>query len=456
MRILFLEDDGLLKTVPYLRRLGHEPVVLRTGVYDRWHEDETRDLSIEVRHLEPHASSVELILAARSLRPDGVVSLALLEPESCRDGLVGDFFRRVEGLRVVANPPSAALLATDKLATKQLLGAEGIPVVEAVEVEDLAQARLASEWLGFPVVLKLRDAYAGRGMRFIEDADQLSRFYRRNPGPMLMEAFVEGLEISVEVLSWEGGTLALAPVYKGWTTADPFMHPLYRLRLAPMPLLRESAAEVESVAARSVALLGLVGTAECDLILSPDRGLRVLEVNPRLCATTPLSDAVTGIDSHLQLADMAIGRYALERPVPQERCGVQIPIRSPLDTALLARLRSSAPVRFIKPIGWVPSLGITATLTLCERDAPSLLRFLEEAAGWVDFAFAIQDLARLFDGAAKEVWHRGHRASRDQEAAQAAIPLPAHRSHHRDRRQAGGGDQERHRNRHLHSRPLPR
>ena len=32
MRIVFLEDDGLTRIAPYVRALGHEPVVLRSGV----------------------------------------------------------------------------------------------------------------------------------------------------------------------------------------------------------------------------------------------------------------------------------------------------------------------------------------------------------------------------------------------------------------------------------------
>ena len=186
MRILFLEDDGMTGLAPYLRSLGHQPVVLRSGAYDDWHANECLDPGLEVHHVARDADAMTLLDAAIGLRPDALVSLALLDPHCGRDALVGDYFRQVRAIPVVANAPSTVMLANDKLRTKRLLQAAGIAVTEAVPARDLAEASAAARRLGYPVVIKRNDGYAGMGMRLCTDEAQLERYYRRQPGPMVL------------------------------------------------------------------------------------------------------------------------------------------------------------------------------------------------------------------------------------------------------------------------------
>jgi hypothetical protein len=395
MRILFLDDDGLSRAVPYVRQLGHEPVVLRTGVYDHWHADETTGLDVEVHHLPSDSSAQQLIDAACALAPDALISLALLDPFCHRDAVVADFFRADRGLPVVANRVADILLANDKWRTKELLRAHGIAVTAAARVESRGEAEAAAEHAGYPVLVKRNDGYSGTGMRLFHDADQLRHYFRLDHGPLLLEPFLDGIELSVDVLCWGGQCRPLAVVYKGSTDRDLRRHPIYRLRLAPYllppPLLRR----VLAIAARAVELLGLVGIAECELILHPERGPLVLEINPRLAGTTPLSAAASGIDPHLQLVDMALSRCDLKRLSGHPQVAVQVPICSPFTPGLRARLGGWPQVRQVKEINWVRGLGITGSLTVAAGDAVELHDFLTMAAAFVDLAASPGELAEL-------------------------------------------------------------
>lgn len=408
MRILFLEDDGLTKVAPYVRRLGHEPVVLRTGAYDRWHADETVGLGLEVHCVDREAGGLELLDEALALAPDAVISLALLDPHCLRDAVVGDFFRHTRGLPVVANPYSTVLLANDKQRTKALLSRNGIGVTEACWVADCAQAEEAAERVGYPIVLKRNDGYSGQGMRLCENPEQLRRYYRREVGPMLLEAFVEGIEISVDVLRWGQQCRPLTVISKGHTDRDLRRHPIYRLRLAPHPVPPELTQAMLDIAARAMDLLGIVGVAECEMILHPERGPLVLEVNPRLAGTTPLSVAATGIDPRLQFVDMVLGRCDLTRLEDARNAAAQVPLRTPLTDALRARLASYPQIRFVKEITWAPDLAISASLTVAEQSAGELLAFLSELAGFVEFGFAPEELATLVAAASEQETHHGH------------------------------------------------
>lgn len=407
MRILFLEDDGLTRIAPYMRSLGHQPVVLRTGAYDRWHADETVGLGLEVRQANRQASSQELIAAAQELAPDALVSLALLDPHCARDAEVGEYFRR-QGLPVVANSPATVLLANDKLRTKQRLREAGIAVTEAVWVTACAEAEVAAERAGYPVVLKRNEGYSGLGMRLCENVDQLRSFYRRDPGPMLLETFLDGLEISVDVLRWDGQCQPLTVISKGKTDRDLRRHPIYRLRLAPHPLPAGLAQRILDIAARSMDLLDIVGVAECELILHPERGPLVLEVNPRLAGTTPLSIAATGIDPRLQFVDMVLGRCDFSALVNTNRIAAQVPIRTPLTEALRTRLAALPEVQFIKVINWVPDLDVSATLTVAAPSPSELLAFLAKLGELADLGSAATDLAGLFTGSAGEDQRHDH------------------------------------------------
>jgi D-alanine-D-alanine ligase-like ATP-grasp enzyme len=393
MRVLFLEDDGLLKTVPYLTELGHEAVVLKTGAYDAWHADEAKASGARTVHLPKQASALDLIEAADALDADALVSLALLDPECYRDALVGDYFRQVRRKTAVASPPAAVLLATDKLATKRLLAAHGLPVSEAFWVRSPAEAAEIAERLTYPVLVKRNDGYSGQGMRLFEDHAQLERFFRRGPGPLIMEKFLEGLEVSVDVLCWGGNTVPLAAISKGSTDRDLRRHPIYRLRVAPHPLSPQLTQAVMSIAARAMQLLGVTGVAECELVLTRDEGPLVLEVNPRIAGTLPLSAAASGIDPHRALVDMALGRADLAALEPDWHFAVQAPITTPLTPELMARLSALPQVRFIKPIHWMPSLGITGSLTLRERSPEDLVTFVERVGEFLRFAFPLDALA---------------------------------------------------------------
>lgn len=392
MRILFLDDDGMTELAPYVRFLGHVPVVLRTGVYDRWHDNESTDPQLEVHTVHPESTPMEVLDQARKLHPDALVSLALLDPYCWRDAIVADYFRECMRIPVIANAPACVLLAADKWRTKQLLKEHGIAVSEAMPVADLGGALEAARVMGFPLVLKRNDGYSGQGMRLFEHAEQLQRFYRRQPSHMIAEHFEDAIELSVDVLRWNGRVTPLTVIDKGQTERDLRRHPIYRLRLAPAQLDRETCESVLSTAGRAVDALGLVGLAECELLLHPTKGPLVLEVNPRLAGTSRLSAAATGLDLHKCLVNMALGRYDADGLTIKQHVAVQIPATGALTQEVLARLAANEAVKFVKPIDWMPELGISASLTVASLDPENLAETLQEIDTYLSLQPALSAL----------------------------------------------------------------
>src|SRR5258708_536738 len=93
-----------------------------------------------------------------------------------------DFVRACEDNDLVFIGPPADVMERmgDKAQAKAEIRAAGVPLVPGSEgTATLAQARLAAEELGYPVLLKAAAGGGGRGMRLVERADEIEDAYAR-------------------------------------------------------------------------------------------------------------------------------------------------------------------------------------------------------------------------------------------------------------------------------------
>ncbi len=121
-----------------------------------------------------------------------------------------------------------ALLATeaakDKDYTKELLGAQGIPVPEGVVARSEAQALAAAERLGYPLVTKPRDGNHGRGITTgIVEARQLRAAFcaalpEARGGEVIVERFFAGRDHRILVV--DGKVVAVAERMPAAVTGD--------------------------------------------------------------------------------------------------------------------------------------------------------------------------------------------------------------------------------------------
>lgn len=155
--------------------------------------------------------------------------------------------------------PATARRFTDKLAQRRALEGSGIAMPRYAEARSAAAAaEHAARW-GYPVVIKPKSAQASLGVFKVADADSLAvRFpdalAHATDGALLVEEFVNGLEVTVEAFSIEGRCHVLAISEKAHYADNPCVacRLAYPARLAPGVLQRLSAD-----AARTVEILGL-------------------------------------------------------------------------------------------------------------------------------------------------------------------------------------------------------
>jgi phosphoribosylamine--glycine ligase len=140
--------------------------------------------------------------------PDAVVKLARSEgmdlvvvgPEAPLVAGVSDALRAA-GFTVFGPSAAAAQLEGSKGFTKDLCRANCIPTGDYVRVETMADARVALERFGIPVVIKADGLAAGKGVTVaMTRAEAEAAIDAAGDGPLVVEEFLEGEEASLFAL----------------------------------------------------------------------------------------------------------------------------------------------------------------------------------------------------------------------------------------------------------------
>jgi carbamoylphosphate synthase large subunit len=262
---------------------------------------------------------------------DGIVPLIGIDEPLKEVALLKEELETDYGLPVVASPLKAVSIAGDKVKTKEFLLKNNIKTPE----HELIHSCTKMGTKKYPLVLKQSCGQGGKNIKIALSLEDLC-CYLEEYDTALVERFIDGIEISIEILRWKNNSLPLVPVSKGKTTLD-CIHPLKKLKKAPFQIdntIAESKIDYYSQKIRNIALkianlLNIEGTADLDLIFDKyDKNTYVLEINTRISGTRYLTAAASDINPLHEMVDMATGSwnvknvskrikkyYALEIPV---------------------------------------------------------------------------------------------------------------------------------------------
>jgi biotin carboxylase len=253
--------------------------------------------------------------------------------------------------------PDAVASCRDKARTRTLLDVHRVPSAQWEPVADLTGAREAGDRIGYPLVLKPASAAGSAGVVRVNHHSELAdamAFTRRataEQGPegsgMLAESYLDGPEVSVEIVTFRGRHHVVAVTRKELGT-QPYFEETGHLVVAVDPT-SDAASRIATAALYAVGLTHGVSHVE---IRRTSTGPCVVEVNPRLAGDLipRLVALSTGVDLVGAAAELALGR---------------MPDLTPSRAAV-------AGVRFLYPstAGRVKSLSVDAGLraeTWCER-----------------------------------------------------------------------------------------
>ena len=193
-----------------------------------------------------------------------------------------------KAMGLIASPPSAAAATLDKAVARRLLEISEVPQPDFRLLGQDDDPRLAAAAFDGPVVIKPTMLSAGRGVLRVDSPSEaaavvtrvraiVERAGRDPAAPLLMERFVDGPEVSVEGIVWDGELEILAIFDKPL----PMDGPAFQETIFVTPSRLSVLTEVERITAAAVSALGLTeGPVHAELRIEGGRPM-VIEVAGR-------------------------------------------------------------------------------------------------------------------------------------------------------------------------------
>ncbi|PKI91223.1 phosphoribosylamine--glycine ligase [Actinomycetales bacterium SN12] len=224
------------------------------------------------------------------------IDLVVVGPEAPLVAGVADVLRE-RGIPVFGPGRAAAQLEGSKAFAKRIMDAAGVPTGRAVRASTTAEVEAAFDELGAPHVVKADGLAAGKGVIVTADrAEALAHAEHYLPaGPVLVEEFLTGPEVSLFFLS-DGDTVrALSPAqdFKRALDGDGGPNTGGMGAYSPLPWLADDFGSVEAFVAEVTETVAMpvvrqldaegtpfIGLLYAGLILTP-AGVRVIEFNAR-------------------------------------------------------------------------------------------------------------------------------------------------------------------------------
>jgi propionyl-CoA carboxylase alpha chain len=217
-----------------------------------------------------------------------------------------DFARAVvaAGITWVGPTPDAIAAMGDKLAAKKLMTEAGVPTLPAAELGPDDDLDTAGKKVGFPLLVKAAAGGGGKGMRVVENADELETAVagaRREAGAafgndtiFLERWLAASRHVEIQVLGDQQGNLVHC--FERECSIQRRHQKIIEEAPSPAvsPELRERMGAAALAAARAIGYVS-AGTVEF-LLEDGSNDFWFLEGNTRLQVEHPVTEAITGLD----------------------------------------------------------------------------------------------------------------------------------------------------------------
>ena len=201
--------------------------------------------------------------------------------------------------------PSPDVMARmgDKASARDEMHAAGVPLVPGTPPLDGPDARNAAVDLGFPVLLKATAGGGGKGMRLVDEPEDLEPAFAMasaeaeasfGDGRLYLEKAIDpARHVEIQVLGdTQGGVLTL-----GERECSIQRRHQKLIEESPSPALTPAGREeMEATAEKAVRALGYTNAGTFEFLLGADGSFYFIELNARLQVEHPVSELVTGID----------------------------------------------------------------------------------------------------------------------------------------------------------------
>ena len=322
MKILFIGARLFNEVAFFARSKGIETILTESN-------PNSPNLDLADEHHIVNRGMEKPIELALSEDVDAIIPLIGIDKPLADVALMKEKLEGEYNLPVLASGIKATEISGNKFKTKEFLKDNKfkIPKYDKLLKNDYNQSDIN---LTHPFVLKQSEGQGGVGVNISLSPQDTADYFKLFP-EALVEEFINGSEISVEVLRWNNRSVPLVGVYKGETTLTG-THPIEKNRSAPVKLEGLDNQELRNIGRKIIDKLDANGTSEVEFIFNRGKKeINTLEINTRPSGVRFLTYCSTGISPMHQLVNMGMGEWnpkqiekeiknccALEMPIPPE------------------------------------------------------------------------------------------------------------------------------------------
>ncbi|WP_422660708.1 acetyl-CoA carboxylase biotin carboxylase subunit [Paenibacillus sp. EC2-1] len=229
-----------------------------------------------------------------------------------------DFAEICESCNITFIGPSADAITRmgDKAVAKQTMKDAGVPVIPGSDglVEDLNDAIIVAQEIGYPIIIKATAGGGGKGIRIAEDEESLVKQITAaqqeaqksfgNAG-VYLEKFLTGMKhVEIQIIADKHGNA----VHLGERDCSVQRRRQKLVEEAPCPVLTEEVRErMGAAAVRAAEAVNYSGAGTLEFLLGPDGQFYFMEMNTRIQVEHPVTEMVTGVDLIKEMISVAEG-----------------------------------------------------------------------------------------------------------------------------------------------------
>lgn len=229
-----------------------------------------------------------------------------------------EFAEKVEaaGIAFIGPRPRAIRIMGSKLAAKEAVRAYKIPMVPGIEeaITDVTLAKKIAKKIGFPILIKASAGGGGKGMRVVENMEELPNQMERaiseaisafGDGSVFIEKYVSSpRHIEIQVLADTHGNV----VHLFERECSIQRRHQKVIEEAPSVILDDKLRQEMGEAAVKVAkACDYVGAGTVEFLLDENKNFYFLEMNTRLQVEHPVTELISGVDLVEQQIKVARG-----------------------------------------------------------------------------------------------------------------------------------------------------
>ncbi|MEM7350560.1 MAG: acetyl-CoA carboxylase biotin carboxylase subunit [Acidobacteriota bacterium] len=201
--------------------------------------------------------------------------------------------------------PATIRMMGDKANARRVAIEAGVPVLPGSSdpLPDAAAAKRLADSVGYPVILKASAGGGGRGMRIVEDPDDVERQFATaseeasrafGDGSMYLEKYlVEPRHVEFQIFGDQHGNV----IHLGERECSIQRRHQKLLEESPSPVMDQELRDRMGAAAVALAkAVGYENAGTIEFLLDRDRSFYFMEMNTRIQVEHPVTEMVLGID----------------------------------------------------------------------------------------------------------------------------------------------------------------